>query len=140
MVRLLVPILFLILSMGACNPEGPSGPKPFSIFDVYGLWKMKTDDTGCAPAQVFNIDFGPFGVAPSQDSIRVSGDWYLDEVNPPSHKMTGHIFRDSGIAFFSMNDFDTEIVEGIFVSNRDFSGAYRKLGGCSVRLRGRFIE
>ena len=140
MTRILIPILFLFLSLGACNPEGPTGPKPFSIFDVYGLWQLQMDSPDCGPAKIFNMDFGPFGITPSQDSIKIIGSWYLSEKNPDSHKLTGHIYRDSGLAYFSMNDFDTKIVEGIFVSNRDFSGGYRELGGCANRVQGKFLE
>jgi len=140
MIRILIPILFLILPLGACNPEGPTGPKAFSIFDVYGLWKMRMEGPGCAPAEVINLEFGPFGVTPTADSVRVAGSWYLDEKNPTTRRITGHIYRDSGLAYFSMDDFDTKNIEGIFVSNKVFAGAYRELGGCVVRLRGGFLE
>jgi len=139
-IRFLVPVLFLFLAFGACNPEGPTGPKTFSIFDVYGVWKVRMDDSGCGPAEVFYMDFGPFGVTPTPDSIRVSGTWYLDQKNPTVRDLTGYIYRDSGLAYFSLDDFDTKIIEGIFVSNKNFAGAYRELGGCVNRLRGKFLE
>jgi hypothetical protein len=136
--RVLIPLL--LWSLAACNPEGPTGPKPFSIVEVYGLWKVRMDDANCGPAGLFYLDFGPFGIAPTQDSVRVSGNWYLNEKNPDTYKLTGHIFRNSGLASFSLDDFDTKIIEGIFVNNRNFAGAYRELGGCVNRLRGKFLE
>jgi len=140
MTRILIPVLFLLLSLGACNPEGPTGPKPFSIFDVYGLWKLRMDDPGCGPAEIFYLDFGPFGVTPTQDSIQITGSWYPDQKNPDTQRLTGYIYRDSGLAYFSLDIFDTKIIEGIFVSNRNFAGAYRELGGCVNRLQGKFLE
>jgi hypothetical protein len=143
MIRALPPILLSLLIVGgfnACNPEGPTGPKSFSIFDVYGLWKIQMEDPGCGPGELFYMDFGPFGVSPTQDSVRVSGNWYLDQKNPDTFDMTGHIYRDSGLAFFSLDILDTESIEGIFVSNKNFAGAYRKLGGCVNRLQGKFLE
>jgi hypothetical protein len=86
------------------------------------------------------LDFGPFGTAPTQDSVRISGNWYPDQKNPPVQDLTGHIFRDSGIAFFSLDFSDEKIIEGIFVSNESFAGAYREIGGCVNRLRGKFLE
>jgi len=138
--RVLVPLLFLLTLPAACNPEGPTGPKSFSIFDVYGLWKVRMDNTGCGPAEEFYLDFGGFGIPAKADTVAISGNWYLDEKNPDPAKLTGHISRDSGLAYFSLNDFDTKIIEGIFVSNRNFSGAYRELDGCINRLRGKFLE
>ena len=142
MTRIRAPLLILsiLLSVGACNPEGPTGPRSFSIFDVYGIWKVRMDDAGCGPAKELFLDFGPFGIEPTQDSVRISGTWYLDQANPDTPKLTGHIFRNSGLAYFSLDDFDTKIIQGIFVSNKDFAGAYRELGGCVNRLRGKFLE
>jgi len=140
MIRILIPILLLILPLGACNPEGPVGPEKFSLFDVYGLWKMRMESPGCAPAEELLIDFGPFGVTSTADSIKVSGSWFLDEINPKPHQMGGFIFRVSGLAVFTMNDQDTKLIEGVFVSNTNFAGAYRELEACIVRLRGKFIE
>ncbi len=137
--RPLVLLLFLVF-LGACNPEGPTGPKPFSLFDIYGLWKLRMDDPSCGPGLVFYLDFGPFGTAPTHDSVRVSGSWYLDEKNPETHQLTGYISRNSGLAYFSLDNFDTKTIEGIFVSNRNFAGAYRESGGCINRLRGKFLE
>jgi hypothetical protein len=137
--RVLIPLL-LLFPLGACNPEGPTGPKPFSIFEIYGIWKVRMEGPDCGPAAVFYLDFGPFGIAPTQDSVQVLGNWYLDEMNPDTPRLTGHVFRKSGIAHFSLDNFDTKIIDGIFVSNRDFAGAYRELGGCINRLRGRFLE
>ena len=133
-------LLLLLLSPSACNPEGPTGPESFSIFKVYGVWKVRMDAPSCGPGTSFYLDFGPFGATAGLDSIRVSGSWYLDEKNPEVQQLTGHIFRNSGLAYFSMDNSDTEIIEGIFVSNRNFSGAYRELGGCVNRLRGKFLE
>lgn len=140
MTRRFIPLLLIIVSLGACNPEGPTGPKTFSIFDVYGLWQLRMASPDCGPAQLFNMDFGPFGISATQDSIQVIGSWYLSEKNPETHKLTGYIYRDSGLAYFSLNDFDTKIVEGIFLSNKEFAGAYRELGTCVNRLRGKFLE
>jgi hypothetical protein len=143
MTRTLLPILLFFLLLGgsgACNPEGPTGPKPFSIFDVYGIWKMRMEDPGCGPGEVFYMDFGPFGVAPTQDSVQVSGIWYVDEENPETELLNGHIYRESGLAYFTLDILDTEIIEGIFVSNKDFAGGYRELDGCVNRLRGKFLE
>jgi len=139
-IRPFLPLLLLLLAMGACNPEGPTGPKSFSIFDVYGVWKVKMETTTCGPESVFYLDFGPFGTAPTEDSVKVSGNWYLDEENPDTPSLNGHIFRDSGLAFFTLDLFDTQIIEGIFVSNKDFAGAYREVDGCVNRLRGKFLE
>jgi hypothetical protein len=143
MTRLIPPSLLCLLIMGgftACNPEGPTGPEPFSIFDVYGIWKVRMDDPGCGPASLFYLDFGPFGTAPTQDSVRISGNWYLDQKNPTPQDLTGHIFRDSGITYISLDVYDEKIIEGIFVSNTNFAGAYRELGGCINRLRGKFLQ
>lgn len=139
-IRRLAPILVLFLSLGACNPDSPTGPKPFSIFDIYGLWKVRLDDANCGPAQEFYLDFGPFGITPTADSVSISGSWYLDQKNPDTFKLTGSISRESGLAFFSMDNFDTQIIEGIFVSNKNFAGAYREVDGCINRLRGKFLE
>jgi hypothetical protein len=143
MTRFLPPVLLFLLIVGGfagCNPEGPTGPKPFSIFDVYGIWKIRMDDPGCGPATVFYMDFGPFGTAPTQDSVRISGNWYLDQKNPTVQDLNGHIYRDSGLAFFSLDFSDEKFIEGIFVSNKNFAGAYRELEGCVNRLQGRFLE
>ena len=140
MIRILIPLLFLILPLGACNPEGPVGPEKFSPNRVYGLWKMRMDSPGCAPAEELLMDFGPFGVTQTGDSIKVSGSWFLDVINPAPHKMGGFLFRVSGLAVFTMNDPDTKLIEGVFVSNTNFAGAYRELEECVVRLRGKFIE
>jgi len=140
MTRSLIPILLILVSAGACNPEGPTGPKSFSLFDVYGLWKLQMDNPGCGPADVFLMDFGPFGITPTQDSVQVSGNWWVDEENPETFKLNGHIFRDSGLAHFTLDIHDNEIIEGIFVSNKDFAGAYRELDGCTNRLHGKFLE
>ena len=143
MARVLIPIsllILLILPLGACNPEGPTGPSAFSIFEVYGLWKMRMENPGCAPGEELNLSFGPFGVTAGQDSIRVSGSWFLAEVNPTTYPLNGIIHRISGLASFTMDIQDTKFIEGVFVSNTDFAGAYRELDGCVVRLRGRFLE
>jgi len=69
-------LLFPLLVLGSvvvCNPEGPTGPQDFSIFEVYGLWKLRMDSPGCAPAQVLNLEFGPYSVAHTEDSLRISG-------------------------------------------------------------------
>jgi hypothetical protein len=142
-IRHSIPTLLVLLSMGAvgaCNPEGPTGPKSFSLFDVYGIWKVRMDTPDCGPAEEFFLDFGPFGIEPTQDSVRISGTWYLDEKNPDTPGLTGYIYRDSGLAYFRLDDFDTKVIEGIFVSNKNFAGAYRELGGCVNRLRGKFLE
>jgi len=140
MTRFFIPILLILLSLGACNADDPMGPKPFSIFDVYGIWKLQMDDPGCGPGELFYLDFGPFGVTPTQDSLKISGSWYAAEKNPDVFKLTGHIYRDSGLAYFSLDILHTEIIEGIFVSNTNFSGAYREADGCTNRLQGKFIE
>jgi len=133
--------LALVLLLSGCNPEGPTGPKPFSLFDVYGLWKVRAEEEGCAPARVFNLQFGGFSGPAQGDSVRVVGSWFLDEKNPQARDLTGFIFRWSGLAYFYLNDFRTEIIEGVFVSNRTFAGAYREEeGGCVVRIRGKFLE
>lgn len=137
---ILLLIILIIVPLGACNPEGPTGPSAFSISQVYGLWKMRMESPGCAPAEVLNLDFGPFGLAPTQDSVRITGSWFLDEPNPAIHSLTGFIYRISGLAYFTMDILDTKFIEGIFVSNTDFAGAYRELDGCAVRLRGKFLE
>lgn len=77
---------------------------------------------------------------PTPDSVRVSGSWYLDQENPGIQPLTGHIFRSLGLAYFTLDNFDTKIIEGIFVSMRGFSGAYREPGGCVNRLWGKFLE
>ena len=128
MTRVRIPIsvlifLFLIVPLGACNPEGPTGPSAFSLFQVYGLWKMRMESPGCAPAEMLNLDFGPFGVAATQDSVRVTGSWFLDEMNPATHPMSGFIHRISGLASFTLDLLDTKFIEGVFVSNKDFAGA-----------------
>jgi len=140
-IPVLIPILSLLLPLGGCNPEGPTGPKSFSIYDVYGIWKVRLETPDCGPAAVFYLDFGPFGITPTADSVHIAGNWYLDEKNPDTPKLTGYISRESGMAYFSLNDFDTKIIEGIFVSNRNFSGAYREVDdGCVNRLQGKFLE
>jgi hypothetical protein len=143
MIRALSAILIVILTAGgtaACNPEGPTGPKPFLISEVYGVWKVRMDDATCGPAKVLYLDFGPFGITPTQDSIQISGSWYLDQKNPDVQGLTGHIYRDSGLAYINLDKFNPKIVEGIFVSNRNFAGAYREPDGCVNRLRGKFLE
>lgn len=139
-VSIFLLIILIIVPLGACNPEGPTGPSAFSIFQVYGLWKMRMESPGCAPAEVLNLDFGPFGVAATGDSVRVIGSWFLDELNPTTHSLSGFIYRISGLASFTMDIQDTKFIEGVFVSNTDFAGAYRELDGCVVRLRGKFLE
>lgn len=141
MARLL--LFFLVLSFGfltACNPSDPTGPKDFSLFEIYGVWKMRLDNTGCGPAEIINVEFAPYGVAATADSVRVAGSWYLDQKNPPTHPVRGHIYRVSGLAVLSMDDRDTKFIRGVFVSNKKFAGGYRELGVCEVRLTGKFIE
>ena len=141
MARILLFVLFLSFgALTACNPSDPTGPKDFSLFEIYGLWKMRLDDTGCGPAEIINVEIGPFGLAATADSVRVSGSWYLDQKNPESFPVRGHIFRVSGLAILSMNDLDTEFIRGVFVSNKKFAGGFRILGECEVRLTGKFIE
>ena len=140
MTRSPFPLLLILLSLGACNPDGPTRPKGFSIFDVYGVWKLQMDNPTCGPGEVFFLDFGPFGVTPTPDSVQISGSWYVDQKNPLPEKLTGHIFRDTGFAYFSMDIFDTEIIEGYFVSSKNFAGAYQEVDGCVNRLQGVFLE
>lgn len=143
MTRVLIPILLLIIlivPLGACNPEGPTGPSAFSVFRVYGLWKMRMESPGCAPGEVLALDFGPFGLSATGDSVRVTGRWFLDEMNPTTYPLSGFIYKLSGLASFKLDIQDTKSIEGVFVSNEDFAGAYRELDECVVRLRGKFIE
>ncbi len=136
-------LFLLLLSMGsfcACNPTDPMAPKEFSLFEIYGLWKMRLDGPECGPAQLINVEIGPYSVAATQDSMRVAGSWYLDEKNPSVHPVRGFIYRVSGLAVLSMNDADTEFVRGVFVSNKKFVGGYREIGSCEIRLVGKFIE
>ena len=78
MTRLFLPALLLILAVGACNPSDPTGPQEFSLFDIYGLWKLQMEGQGCAPGDLVNLEFGPFGVAATEDSkflARLANSW-----------------------------------------------------------------
>ena len=41
---------------------------------------------------------------------------------------------------YSLQALDTEIIEGYFVSNKNFAGAYHEVDGCVNRLQGVFLE
>jgi hypothetical protein len=133
-------LVILVFVLVACNPEGPTGPDPYSVVDVYGLWKIRAEDEGCAPGRVFNLQFGPLAMPITNDSVRVSGRWFLDQKNPEPRELDGTIHRPSGLAWFVLDIFHTKFIEGVFVSSESFSGAYFEKDGCVVRIKGRFLE
>jgi len=72
--------------------------------------------------------------------VLVGGRWWIDQENPTPRQLKGAIHRSSGLAHFSLDDSDTWLIAGIFVSNRDFAGAFTDVGSCTERLRGKFLE
>ena len=143
MTRTLLTLLLALLIAGGfsgCNPTDPTGPKSFSIFDIDGVWKFQMENEGCGPGKFFFMEFARFGVALPPDSAQFSGGWYLDQKNPDTFDFKGYIFHKTGLAFFTLDIQDSQIVEGVFTSSRRFSGAYREVGGCVNRLQGKFLE
>lgn len=141
MKRTFLLLFVLAVPLGACNPEGPTGPEPYFWADVLGLWKMRMEEDGCAPDDILNLQVSRFGAGIEGDSVLVGGAWFRDEVNPQSFSLRGHYGVTTGEAHLRLDQHATMRIDGFFISSRDFRGAFiDDTKPCAVRVRGRFIE